>query len=231
MLPGILPIVQGPPRFAFPDATWIGVADSTALLGGGSPLEDGMEVIAFGSAYNGAGSNVVVGVPPGWTNHVYNVNVASPKYGIGIWSKKLAGAETPDFFTNHSQAQMHFYGFRSGSPALLAKYSVPSIVQWAQDSLNGDPPSELGNISAIGSKSFLIVGAFRSTGTINNDSISYNSGDNRLLRNANSQTNNYLVSRLNFLPGIKSIPTGDVTFDLGDNGDANSFVGCPLTIG
>mgnify|MGYP000140246639 CR=1 FL=1 len=66
MLPGITPAVHAP-RFMWPDATWIGIADSTALIGGGSPLEAGMEVIAIGAAFNGSGSTPVVGVPSGWT--------------------------------------------------------------------------------------------------------------------------------------------------------------------
>lgn len=231
MLPGITPAVA-PRRFEWPDATWIGQADSTALIGGGSPLAAGMEVIALGSAFNGSGTDIVVNVPSGWTNHRYIVRNVSPnKSAIGMWSKKLTGSETPDFFTNHSQAQMHFYGYRNGGSAALSAYSIPFIVAWGQYSDTGDPSWEFGNLSSIGSKSFLIVGAFRATGTISDDTITYNSADQSKIRNANSQTNNYLVSRINYVPRVSSISSGNVTFDMGDAGNASMFIGIPFTIG
>lgn len=231
MLPGITPAVA-PRRFEWPDATWIGQNDSTALIGGGSPLEAGMEVLAIGTAYNGGSTDIVIEVPSGWDSLTpITQNISPQKSAYNIWRKKLTGSETPNFFTNHASAQMHFYGYRNGGSVALTQYSIPTIVGWGQWSTTGNPSSELGNLSSIGSKPLLIVGGFRSTGTVSDDSISYNSADQRSIRNANSQTNNYMVSRINYVPRVSTISSGNVTFDVGDNGNANAFWGTVLTIG
>jgi len=160
-------------KYDVPFTSWIGIADSTALIGGSSPLLRGMTVIALGSAYVNGGTNPTVNVPPGWTNRAFAVFADDPdRYAIGIWTKKLVDEETPNFFTTHDQAQMHYYGYWDDSgPDPFSVYPIPTIDKWFLVS-DGNPASELGNLSGIGSKPFIIAGLFRSTGAVSGETIS-----------------------------------------------------------
>lgn len=228
-MPLLLPIHSK--IYTSPFVSHIGVADSSALIGGASPLLRGMNVIAIGSCYVNGATPPTVNVPTGWTNVGFHITSSgSDRSAIAMWTKKLNDDESPDFFTTHDQAQMHYYGFwDDAGPPPFSTYSIPTIVRWniAADS-NMSP--ELGDLDAIGSKPFLIVGGFRSTGAITTDTITYNLSDQVQTRNAFTQANNSLVSRINYVNNISDILNGEVTFDMGDHGIMNVTLGFPLII-
>lgn len=220
--------------YEVPHVSWIGQADGSQLVGGSSPLLPGMTVIAIGSAYHSSsGANITVNIPSGWTNRVFFVGSdgGSQRVAQAIWTKKITGPETPDFFTGDNANQMHFYGFwddTGGDP--FSVYTIPTIGQWGQLADTNMSP-EAGNLSAIGGKPFLIVNTFRSSGAITTDSVNYNSAEQTQVRNANSQANNNMVTRINYVSDIANIPTGIVTVDMGDHGSLNMSLGVPLIIG
>ena len=229
-MPGFNPIQSR--YYEVPHVSWIGQADSSQLIGGSSPLLPGMTVLAMGSGFTNSGSDVIVNIPSGWTNRGYFVGSdgGSNHVSWSIWSKKISAPETPDFLGNHTAAQIHFYGFwddLGNDP--FSVYTIPTIVQWGQlADVNMSP--EVGNLGSIGGRPFIIATMFRSSGAITTDSVVYNSVEQTQVRNAFSQTNNNLVTRLNFVQDIANISGGNVTVDMGDHGVLNGTLGLPLII-